>query len=469
MADLSIQEELQRTKETHAHSQTLYEKEVRRARKEAFKASSATVKLQEELKTARNRFTLMREEAEAQRRKAEGRDQAVFSAEYLNVGLQEEIEKVKQQLKAAEDERDALRTSLKKEEVARIAAEGKIPLPVSKEQDEFSSPKKSAQRPHRESLKENEDPMAAEEFDEEAGLREQLGIERRVRQRAEAQIDFMKMECQFRCCSCRIAESQGKDYIHDNSLAQQTSAGAPTTEDIQSNAAKPSLAVEAAEEIEDRKTQPQLDDATPQPLSRLTTPLNLHLRPRLLDSTPMSCPPHLSVPPHNRPKMPTRSSNSPQHQARSTPRPPPSPHPPAPHPHPSQPTPTSRKHPPPSSASRRNTPSPPPKSPSLSSFSFSSSSSRITNSPSPPLPHNTQNHPPDHPTPPSFPPPPSSPHHNNNNHHHPPRTNNITQPIIIHARQPNHEPRGSARADPPKERQSEEYRGGSLDAQEADG
>ena len=271
MADQLPQEELQRTKETNAHSQTLYEKEVRRARKEAFKASSATVKLQEELKTARNRFTLMREEVESQRRKAEGRDEEVFAAQYRNVGLQEEIEQVRQQLKAAEDERDTSKTSLKEEEVARIAAEGRIPLPVSQERDEFASPEKSSRQSHRDSFKENQDPMTSIENEEDAGLREMFDFERKVRQRAEAQIDFMKMECQFRCCSCRIAESQGKDYVHDNSLAQQSSASAPPVEEIQSAVVEPCLADAVAEDDGDSTKQSQLDQATPQPLSRPTT------------------------------------------------------------------------------------------------------------------------------------------------------------------------------------------------------
>jgi len=230
------------------------------------------VKLQEELKTARNRFTLMREEVEAQRRKAEGRDEEVFAAQYRNVGLQEEIEKVKQQLKAAEDERDTLKTSLKEEEVARIAAEGKIPLPVSQEQDEFASPTKSSRQSHRDSFKENQDPKTPTENEEEASLREMLDFERKVGQRAEAQIDFMKMECQFRCCSCRIAESQGKDYVHDNSLAQQSSTCGPAVEEILCAALEPPLADAVAEEDSDATKQSRLDQATPTPLSRPTTP-----------------------------------------------------------------------------------------------------------------------------------------------------------------------------------------------------
>lgn len=197
------------------HSQALYEKEVRRARKEAFKSSSALVKLQEELKSARNKFTLMREEVDVQRRKVDAREQETFAAQYQLVGLQEEVETLEQQRKIIEEERDALKTSLKEEEVARIAAEGRIALPISREGDEFASPIKKSRSVQRGSFKENVDPEFSAEKEEIAALKDEIRMEKRIRQRAENHIDFMKMECQFQCCSCRVAERQGVEYLHD--------------------------------------------------------------------------------------------------------------------------------------------------------------------------------------------------------------------------------------------------------------
>lgn len=228
----SVQEELHRTKDTQAHSQSVYEKEVRRARKEAFKSSSAVVKLQEELKTARNRYTLMREELEAQQRKMENKEQETFAAQYQLVGLQEEIASARQKVKVTEEERDALKTSLQQEEVARIAAEGKIALPPPQEADEFSSPRKR----RRESLKENVDPkdMKIELEDVEIEppseldtLKEELRWEKKARKNADKLVDFMKMECEFRCCSCRIAEQEGYDYVNDGGYFAQTTEKEP--------------------------------------------------------------------------------------------------------------------------------------------------------------------------------------------------------------------------------------------------
>lgn len=177
------------------------------------------MKLQEELKTMRNRYTLMREEVDVQKRKNENREQETFSSRYELVGLQGELDQLRQQMNAVEEERDALRTSLKQEEVARIAAEGKMPLPTSQKTDEVASPNKR----RRESVKENVDPEAieVEEEDETEILKGELRMERRMRTNAEKLIDFMKMECQFQCCACRLAEQAGTRYIHDGSLEKQ--------------------------------------------------------------------------------------------------------------------------------------------------------------------------------------------------------------------------------------------------------
>ncbi|KAL8684924.1 MAG: hypothetical protein Q9224_006063, partial [Gallowayella concinna] len=218
----SVMEELHRTKETQAHAQSVYEKEVRRARKEAFKSSSALVNLQEELKTTRNRYTLMREEVDVQKRKNENREQEMFTSQYQLVGLQEELDKLKQQMKVVEEERDALKTSLKQEEVARTAAEGKVALPPSRGSDELASPKKR----RRESVKENVDPEAIEiEVEEKEteleNLKERLRMEKLLRTEADSLIDFMKVECQFHCCPCRVAEQEGRRYVHDGSVEQE--------------------------------------------------------------------------------------------------------------------------------------------------------------------------------------------------------------------------------------------------------
>ncbi|KAF2442670.1 hypothetical protein P171DRAFT_363804 [Karstenula rhodostoma CBS 690.94] len=144
-------------------------------------------------------------------------------ANTIETQLGEEIHTLKDKLSLVEGERDALKTSLKEEEVLRIAAEGQIPLPAvtTDEYDEFDSPVRSP-RKQRSFAQDEEDKenVAPKRASVELMLAQQdLATEKRLRERAQEQIDFMKMECQFRCCSCRIADSKGSDYIHDNSYA----------------------------------------------------------------------------------------------------------------------------------------------------------------------------------------------------------------------------------------------------------
>lgn len=282
--DNDPQGELQRTKETNSHSQALYEKEVRRARKEAFKSSSMLVQAQEELKSARNKYTLMREQAEEQRRKVEEQTQKTFSAQYQLVGSQEEIETLAQQKIIVEEERDALKRSLEQEELARIAAEGQIALPASKKGDEFASPAKKTRNIRRESFKENMDPSVSASQEQITAVRHELYIEKKMKQKAEDQIHYMKMECQFRCCSCRVAERQGVKYIHEEVMSIEATTA---TSDLGASSKKdepdPFLVPSATRPVQspslDQELEPLIKFSpttgtfykTPSPLKQFTT------------------------------------------------------------------------------------------------------------------------------------------------------------------------------------------------------
>ena len=173
------QEELQRSKETQAHAQTVYEKEVRRARKEAFKSSSAMVKLQEELKSARNKYTLMREEVDVQRRKVNTKEEEKYAVQCQLFGLQQEMEKQKQQNKLVEEERDALRTRSQGTESANTVVGREVALSLSGDAEDSPSPKKRSRRS--ESMKENVDPEAYPVQDQLELIEEQLRMEKRMR------------------------------------------------------------------------------------------------------------------------------------------------------------------------------------------------------------------------------------------------------------------------------------------------
>lgn len=199
----------------------------------------------------------------------------------IETQLGSEVQTLNDRLKLVEGERDALKTSLKEEEVLRIAAEGQIPLPAATtdehdEYDEFGSPVRSP-RKQRTSERDEEDKenVAPKQAVVELNMAQQeLAMEKRLRERAQEQIEFMKMECQFRCCSCRIADSTGSDYVHDNSYAaaiEVIKASVP--------ALTPPPSVHGDEQMED------IVKEGPSEVDRPFTPPNEHHSTEVLDQT----------------------------------------------------------------------------------------------------------------------------------------------------------------------------------------
>ena len=317
------------------HERSVFEKEVRRARKEAFKSSSTLVTLQEELRSARNRYTLMREEMETQRRKKDEVEHEAHNSQNQLAELQEQLDALEKRLNVAEEERDGLKMTLKEEEVVKVAAEGAIALPPPAEDDEFSSPRKR-RRAHRESLKENLDPLApveVEDFGELMALKEDLRLEKRLRTKAEEESHFLKMECQFGVCSCRIAERHGEKYIHDGTFdipMQENSNEQP--EDIEPLIRTESTPVDPATTA--APTQPEHE---PEPQQLIFSPTSgtfskapSPVRPKLsheeeLNEVPplqTSPPPKESTPPSQRPSLHKAQTDIPPQTPRPLPNPP---------------------------------------------------------------------------------------------------------------------------------------------------
>lgn len=206
------QENYGRTKETHAHTQTLWEKEIRRMRKETFKSQSAIVDLQEQLNAARTAQKSAEASLEREKERSAAREQEAFQARYHQVGLQEQLEKIRTELdqalervKLVEQERDAFKTLAKTEEdVARIASEGRLPLPPASqddEDDEFASPRKpNDSRSVSLSLVDVKSSAASEMEIEE--LTRLWQWEKQRADRAADQVEYLEAECSLRACSC---------------------------------------------------------------------------------------------------------------------------------------------------------------------------------------------------------------------------------------------------------------------------
>ena len=208
-----MQEDLHRTKDTTTRSQALYEKEIRRARKEAFKSSSMVVKLQEDLKTSRDSLRNLQYDVVQQKARAEERERDAFTARYQLVGAQEDLLQMRESARLLGEERDALKTSLKEEEVARVAAQGGISLPVSTEDEALASARET--RTHAPPQAQAD---VAKERETMARLADELRWARRRTRAAEEQVEHLKRECQFGCCACRLAEMQQGHYEVEPSL-----------------------------------------------------------------------------------------------------------------------------------------------------------------------------------------------------------------------------------------------------------
>jgi hypothetical protein len=201
-----------------------HQKHARQMQTENLRVTNMVPTMQAKVQSLEKEVRRTRSDLDHKSREAENYKNQVYSLQVDFEGavarLGEEVQTLKDTLKSVEGERDTLKTSLEEEEVMRIAAEGHIPLPTASadENDEFGSPVRSPRKPHstqrEDDDKENVAPKkSAVEY---KLLQQELATEKRLRERAQDQIDFMKMECQFQCCSCRIAENKGKTYVHDD-------------------------------------------------------------------------------------------------------------------------------------------------------------------------------------------------------------------------------------------------------------
>ncbi|KAI9647083.1 hypothetical protein NHQ30_005085 [Ciborinia camelliae] len=206
-----------RAKETHSHTQALWEKEIRRVRKEGFKSQSFVVKIQEELKASRDTLRMVQGGLEQEKARSVKREQEAFAAKYQLAAVQGELTLLQEKIKFLEQERDAFKTIAKNEEVARIAAEGRIPLPQSTKDDEFSTPRKA--RISIDPLEALSSPAGQEALDD---LRLKLEWEIQRANRALDQVEFLEMESNIHVCAPKSNKRKSTDSqeLHDDSTRQ---------------------------------------------------------------------------------------------------------------------------------------------------------------------------------------------------------------------------------------------------------
>ncbi|PWY88717.1 hypothetical protein BO94DRAFT_534613 [Aspergillus sclerotioniger CBS 115572] len=239
----SLLEELQTGKQRQAHERTVFEKEIRKARKEAFRAGSVLVKTQEELKHARNEAKGFKDEAQTERAAKEQAKQEAFERAYAIAGLTEEMEILKEQLRVAEaanrsNKLEARARQIQKNNIGRLSlAEGDLNLLLTptrrlkRSADNLGNspqanavesspaqdtPSKRQRLSDVTSRKEAEEAtMSGAHHDRIDELEEVLERERRLRTMAEDMLEFLKVECRFRRCSCRLEEEDQIDHGYE--------------------------------------------------------------------------------------------------------------------------------------------------------------------------------------------------------------------------------------------------------------
>ncbi|PHH64641.1 hypothetical protein CDD80_1111 [Ophiocordyceps camponoti-rufipedis] len=101
----TVMENYGRAKETHAHTQSLWEKEIRRARKENFKSQSTIVKLQEELKSSRAATKSAQEALAHEKARLSDAEESSFALRYQLVGAGEQLDEARARIRLLERQR----------------------------------------------------------------------------------------------------------------------------------------------------------------------------------------------------------------------------------------------------------------------------------------------------------------------------------------------------------------------------
>lgn len=223
------------------------------------------------------------------------REQEAFEARYQIVGVQEQLDNALARIKVVEQERDAFKTAAKNEEVARIAAEGRIPLPQAQNpNDEFASPPKKSQKKRKISSRpdpryslstmEIESSVATELEIEE--LNDRVQWEKQRADRAAERIEFLEAECQMKCCPCGRSKSRplathGASPRHTKQSPPRSVEVAVVQEvDVPANEPVEESAMEAVEEVVEEAILEPVEEPA---MERLAEPVEAHVEEHVED------------------------------------------------------------------------------------------------------------------------------------------------------------------------------------------
>lgn len=238
------------------------------------------LKVQEELKNARATLKSTEECLAREKELSKAREQEAFAARYQLASVQQELETAHERITFLEEERDAFKAAARSEEVARIAAEGRLPLPPENPGSEFASPRKSLQG--RESLSTFEIVSSAATEAEIEELTRLWQWEKQRADRTQDHLEFVQAESQLHRSQLRSSLRRstilsprrertgpveivdpsdlvilGKDAEPSNSLSSTETAQPETEEAVEVPAESQVIETPASDPQEEPKEQPE--------------------------------------------------------------------------------------------------------------------------------------------------------------------------------------------------------------------
>jgi hypothetical protein len=249
-----FERQLQTAKERMTRDQEAYAKEIKKCRKDAYRAEIKEVEARQDLQASRSELRRCQAELQHEKSEKEKSRQESFERAYALAGMVGENEQLKDRLRALEKERDAAALERRVTVVeARDTSEDDVFVPNPNEQREKSATSESedqseggipleARRPAISASVNVEEPAPSfappfpsfdsirfrlEYYDkkiegqdvsveeENEFLKQELSYARRKHAEDEEVIHFMHMQCQFKACPCRLAESNGDVFVHD--------------------------------------------------------------------------------------------------------------------------------------------------------------------------------------------------------------------------------------------------------------
>lgn len=209
----SLMEQLQSAHSRNRHEHKENEKELKAMKRQVHKAELALIKCQQELHEARNEQEGFKVRAEHERQSKEKARQESFERARTLASNLEELEVVKRErdlllhenetLKAVQNSINTLDTHTQN---------GNTPNDAGTQSDLQPSPVQQCHKCEDLAARDGTH-LNSEEVED---LKDELHWLQSQLKREQDLVHFMNMQCQFRACSCRMAERAGVRFVHDH-------------------------------------------------------------------------------------------------------------------------------------------------------------------------------------------------------------------------------------------------------------